>query len=244
LHYNKPIHSINNLNQGERMKRFVISLCMVAAFAMPCNAALADSAHQPIWGDFGDEEHFACHLVQLIKRRTDREALEIIADPCVDLNACDQRYDHYDPRFTIVTDFACSRPLFAAAKYGSIEVLTALLASDKTNKDIRCKFNYQNALFFAVEGNRCDALEILLDPACGLDVNVQDSRGYTPLMHAVLVSSNGSIMLTDVVKKLLCQSGIKLELRNARGKTARDLAIQNFSKDHEIMSILEAAHGT
>jgi hypothetical protein len=75
-----------------------------------------------------------------------------------------------------------------------------------------------------------DIVELLLDR--GADINLQNEKGFTALMHALI---NGD---TEIVK-LLIDRGADIDLQNMYGETALDIAITKGNQ--KIIDILRKA---
>ncbi|RYP93794.1 hypothetical protein DL770_000166 [Monosporascus sp. CRB-9-2] len=76
----------------------------------------------------------------------------------------------------------------------------------------------QTILHALVREGSLDRIFEVVDVLHGVNVNIQDVDGYTPLHHAT------SVGRVDVVRKLLNVSGIRLDLADRQGRTALTLA--------------------
>ena len=114
-----------------------------------------------------------------------------------------------------IADYACVPPapnrLLVAACIGSDEELKALL----THCDVAHKAENRSigslALFLAVESERFDAVQTLLD--VGVDVNSRDNVGQTALHRATRRESG-------ILMHMLLRNGANLECKNDDGFTA------------------------
>ncbi|MEK4512102.1 ankyrin repeat domain-containing protein [Paenibacillus anaericanus] len=123
--------------------------------------------------------------------------------------------------------------IFTAAATGDIETTKALLSS---GVDPNCVSDTGwNLLIYAVENDRNDMVEFLLD--CGANVNFQSAGGWTALHQAVDLSIDGTIQTggkqgdepTDMIKYLL-DRGANLSLKDNMGSSPLDIARTYNSK--------------
>ncbi|KAI5782441.1 ankyrin repeat-containing domain protein [Pyronema domesticum] len=133
-----------------------------------------------------------------------------------------------------------NRATLLAARFGRTEVLKVLLERDDVEIDSKNKDGW-TPLSFAVYNARKDITERLLEK--GADVNTQDRWGQTPLMRSF--SDFTGIGCTpdeydpafEIMKLLLAQPNIDVNLKDEDGDSALSLAIINkFSKMKEILS--------
>ncbi|XP_025197495.1 fibronectin type 3 and ankyrin repeat domains protein 1-like isoform X2 [Melanaphis sacchari] len=118
-------------------------------------------------------------------------------------------------------------PLMTAAYHGHGDIIRILARNDAdfTLKDI----NLKTALHYAVDGSHNDAVKMLLEGNWG-DVNSVDSKGWTPLMRAVLMFAN-----LDVIKTLISH-GSDLSTKDKNGQDIWQLAhLSNNLKALEIL---------
>ena len=114
-----------------------------------------------------------------------------------------------------------------AAEYGCTETVKLLLATGDV------ELNSQHTGYFMAEMTALAAaagrgnvgvIKMLLSRR-GIDVNMYDAEGYTPLSHAALH------MKTEAVRLLLTQPNINLEQRNESGETALMQAAMSGAAD-------------
>jgi ankyrin repeat protein len=104
--------------------------------------------------------------------------------------------------------------IILAAKFGDAEIVELLLTEGA--KVDACEDQGRTALFFAEVGS--ETFVTLL--AAGADVNAVDREGNTILMKKV--SQSASVKEVEELLRL----GIKPDLRNKDGESARDLALE------------------
>jgi hypothetical protein len=103
--------------------------------------------------------------------------------------------------------------LHAAAKDGSVDDVTALLAA---GADVNAKNKYgRTALHVAAYNERVDVFTAIL--RSGAAVDVQDKWGWTALHFAVMYGNADSL-------KALVHAGADMDMQNANGTTALHLA--------------------
>lgn len=118
-------------------------------------------------------------------------------------------------------------PLMTAAYHGHDDIIRILARNDAdfTLKDI----NSKTALHYAVDGSHNDAVKMLLEGNWG-DVNSVDSKGWTPLMRAVLMFAD-----LDVIKTLISY-GSDLSIKDKNGQDIWQLA--HLSNNWKALEIL------
>ncbi|XP_025412258.1 fibronectin type 3 and ankyrin repeat domains protein 1-like isoform X2 [Sipha flava] len=100
-------------------------------------------------------------------------------------------------------------PLMTAAYYGHCDIIRILAHNDAdaAMKDI----NSKTALHYAVDGSQNNAVKMLLAEKWS-DVNSVDSKGWTPLMRAVLMFTH-----LEVIKTLVdCDSDLSIKDKNGQ----------------------------
>ena len=102
------------------------------------------------------------------------------------------------------------------SKYYGIEQVKLLIEKGKININSRYKSN-KNLLSYACYyfsiSSSYQAIEYLIN--LGIDINVQDKKGYTPLMYLIAKSNNITPELIDCIK-LLLNAKPNLDLKSVR----------------------------
>ncbi len=126
--------------------------------------------------------------------------------------------------------------LISAAKAGHTAIVQQLLAVKGINVNTRNK-QQQNALFFAATANKTEIMENLL-AVPGVNVNIQNElSGNTLLM---VTARNGNV---QIVKKLLKNPSVKVNLKNIIGETALGSAEQSNAANKETIIELLKKNG-
>lgn len=107
------------------------------------------------------------------------------------------------------------RPIHYAVYKSDYETVALLLSRGATVADLK-----DNILHSAVANKRLDMVMILLHHGCNIDI--QDTRGFTPL-HTAVLSRNVQIV------QMLLQRGADMNLMNSSGQTAVEFSIQRGS---------------
>ena len=86
--------------------------------------------------------------------------------------------------------------------------------------------------FDAIQQGEYETVEELLVEliTSGIDINTQDEDGNTALHKAVSYNNNGKFCNNDEIVELLVKNGAKIDVLNARGQTAIDIA-RDFNND-------------
>ncbi|VVC37295.1 Hypothetical protein CINCED_3A004638 [Cinara cedri] len=118
-------------------------------------------------------------------------------------------------------------PLMTAAYHGYCDVIR-ILAHNDADASLR-DINSKTALHYAVDGSKNNAVKMLLEEKW-CNVNLVDSRGWTPIMRAVLIFAN-----LDVIKTLI-NHGSDLKIKDKNGQNVWQLA--HLSNNWEALKIL------
>jgi ankyrin repeat protein len=112
-------------------------------------------------------------------------------------------------------------PLIAAARFQRYNVRQALMALPDV--DVNVRGEYGQTLLFEFTGQRYGGSRFnTFEKICGhprIDLNAQDRNGFTALMRGVLEADWKFV-------EFLLRKRVDVTLRNARGQTAWDLALQ------------------
>jgi ankyrin repeat protein len=127
--------------------------------------------------------------------------------------------------------------LSSVIENGEMEVLEILLERDDVEIDSK-EDDGSTPLLLAAYHARKDMVERLLEK--GADANTQDKLGRTPLMRSIL--SNSSTPDNEIMKLLLAQPNIDVNLKDEKGNSALSLAMdRGFSEFEEILRVHGAA---
>jgi len=118
-------------------------------------------------------------------------------------------------------DYDAATPLIALCMLGGgyrVACLKALLAAG-ANLEARCHSCSKTALHYACQNANTAVVSLLLQ--AGVDVNVSDRSGYTPLHHVAMGLKAESGNCVD----LLITAGASLEARTVHGRNPLDQSI-------------------
>jgi ankyrin repeat protein len=132
--------------------------------------------------------------------------------------------------------------LMAAARFGRVEVIQALLAAgadpNLPGEDYDGAISYSPIMNATTDrhSNQCvECINLLL--AAGADMNQTTAEGVTALMAALIYPN------LPALRRLL-EAGAKVHLKNHEGKTALDIALsesEQMSGFDEAIALLKAA---
>ena len=126
------------------------------------------------------------------------------------------------------------------SKYYGIEQIKLLIEKGKININSSFRSN-KNLLSYACYyfsiSSSYQAIEYLIN--LGIDINVQDKKGYTPLMYLIAKSNNITTELIDCIK-LLLNAKPNLDLKSNNSHNALSIACINAikTKDSSIIKLL------
>ncbi len=130
-------------------------------------------------------------------------------------------------------------PLTLASRYDNTDILQMLLeagaeinASDKTG---------YTALMEAANCMKSDSLRLLIQ--CGAEINARSEIGATPLIYGVFaLGENFETPTPNDVVAILLASGADLQLRDAGGKSALDIAKETGNEELVEFLLKNGAH--
>ncbi|XP_050440072.1 fibronectin type 3 and ankyrin repeat domains 1 protein-like [Adelges cooleyi] len=125
--------------------------------------------------------------------------------------------------------FMKKTPLMTAAFHGRCDIIR-ILAHNNADAKMR-DINNKTALHYAVDGSQNCAVEMLLTKKWS-DVNAIDSKGWSPLMRAVIVFSNADLLRT------LIDNGADLHMKDITGQDVWQLA--HTTNNWEALKVLSS----
>jgi ankyrin repeat protein len=106
-------------------------------------------------------------------------------------------------------------PMHLALQYGNLDYVNLLVDNDAL---LYLESEVRSSLHYAVMGRNLDLIDWAIQQ--GMDVNLQDPNGNTPLHLAVFID-RGKLKMVDY---LVTQKGAHLNIKNNKGQTPVDLA--------------------
>lgn len=173
-------------------------------------------------------------FTEIFGAKTDQEVLNMFVD-----RVSKENYWHYlhrviSPEKMYLRDSDGSFWLLIAAAYNDIAVVEQMIKIG-SNLNLTSYDDGCTALYMATQNNHVQIVDLLLKAGANPNIACTDD-GYTPLIAAV---TEGYIEII----KLLINAGVDLDLQDQEGDTALSTALDHYDREHEIVILLQEAHG-